>query len=144
MSESHEAAIALLPAVGHAQCPASGTSKSTAIDYHRQRMEYARYCKDKVGETEAARGLGHTVRWFDGHEEGLEEWHQALQQAQRVGDYQTACAMMDRIGQVCLEEKNEERNCCLASWTWVALYKHVHSLHSLCSAPHPGLVSRHT
>ena len=42
----------------------------------------------QVGETEAARGLGHTIRWFDGHEEGLVEWEEALHHAHRVGDHQ--------------------------------------------------------
>jgi len=104
MSESHEAAINLLPAVGHAQTPVSGTSKSTAIDYHRQRLEYARCCSDKIGETEASRGLGHTVRWFDGHEASLVEWEEKMKHALKFGDYQTACGMMDKIGQAHLTE----------------------------------------
>jgi len=108
MSESHEAAVNLIPAVGHSQTPASGTSRSTAIDYHRQRMEYSRHCKDKVGEKEAAKGLGHTLRWFDGHEQAAVEWHQQLQHAKRVKDYQGVVDLLDKIGQMHLTENQRK------------------------------------
>lgn len=108
-SESHVQAIAALPAVGQAQMPPTGTTKRTAIEYHRQQLEFARYCKDKVGEQAAAKGLGHSQRWFDGHMTQLTKWEEQLKYAQRLGDFQTECKLLESIGQTYLTEGQQKK-----------------------------------
>jgi len=104
VSESHEDAIAALPAIGQPQKPVSGTSKRTAIEYHTQQLDYARNCNDKVGEQDAARGLGHSHRWFDSHTDTIEHAKSKLFQARKFGEYQLECKCLEIIGQTLMTE----------------------------------------